>query len=376
MKINQVFLGLLPIYIYSKMADQISIFSREFYEVKQTVESLWVYNLSYATTTQEIVDYFEQLVGPIEFFAMYLDKGADFLCKAEIIFHRAEDARRALLLYDGTQFDGRQMVLKLLVDGRQIHPEQIVFPGSVNRLPVVLEERLLPDDITRDFPNDTNFDQSSCEGTDMFLPEEDKVEVESFEKSQDDPNLEKAYPPSDSSRVNDDYYCLLVSNLQYSVKGEQLLEFFEKMAGPVKSVGMYLNDKSFLCGKAVIVFRHPRDAQKALVCCNGTVLKGRRIYLKLYVNGQRLRANQIVLPESSSAEDWIYPHVPFVSLPSPNCMTEYFPDEPILGPFTMPTTKEGIDQRPIHPQGPGYPPFLPLVFVKDCVRPYVAPVFE
>ncbi|KZS01458.1 Uncharacterized protein APZ42_001879, partial [Daphnia magna] len=166
MKINQVFLGLLTIYIYSKMADQISICSREYYEVKQTVEHLWVYNLSYVTTTQEIVDYFEQLVGPIEFFAMYLDKGfdTDFLCKAQIIFHRAEDARRALLLYDGTQFDGRQMVLKLLVDGRQIHPEQIVFPGSVIRLPVVLEERLLPDDVTRDVNQSSSMNRSTMKG--------------------------------------------------------------------------------------------------------------------------------------------------------------------------------------------------------------------
>ncbi|KAI9564340.1 hypothetical protein GHT06_008078 [Daphnia sinensis] len=364
MKINQVFRGL----------HQISIFSREFYEVKQTTEYLWVYNLSYATTTQEIVNYFEELVGPIEYFAMQLDKDTDLLCKAEIIFHRAEDARRALLLYDGTQFDGRPMVLKLLVDGRQIHPEQIVFPGSVIRLPVVSEELLLPDDVTCDFSNDTNFDQSNCEGAVMFLPEEDRSDVASFEKSQGDRKLEKTYPPSDISGEND--YRLLVSNLQYSVKGEQLLEFFEKMAGPVEYVGMYLDDKGFLCGKAIIVFRHPEDAQKALVCCNGTVLKGRRIYLKLYVNGQRLHANQIVLPESSSAEDWIYPHVPFVSLPSPNCMTEYFPDDPILGPFTMPTIEESKDQRPIHPQGPGFPPFLPLVFVKDCVRPYVTPVFE
>lgn len=323
------------------MVNQTSVLSHELYEVKEAIEYLWVYNVSCATTTQEIVNYFEDLVGPIEYFNMDLDENAaDCLCKIEIVFRCANDARKALLLYDGTQFHGRHMVLKLFVDGLQIFPEQIVFPGSVIHLPTHPQE----------------------------LP------VESFGKSQYNPAPEQEYPPSDNSGQN--YTCLFVTNLNYSTNGKRLLDFFEKTVGPVESIGMYLDDNGFLCGKAQVIFRRPEDSYTAVLRCNGTLFDGRLLMVKLYVNGQRMRASQILLPESPSTDDWLRPHVPFVSLPSTDCMAEYFPEEPIVGPFTMPTMKEGADGRKIYPEGPGYPPFLPFVYVKDCIRPYVPPVLE
>ncbi len=239
-----------------------------------------------------------------------------------------------------------------------MHKDQIVIPGPVDStlLPASPETVPLIDyPISQDFQNDGNFHQSQeREVTQDFIP-----------------LYRHESPQSDS--VCEEY--LFVSNLKYSVTGKQILDYFEEWVGPVQFVSICLDDKGFLNGKAKITFRQPDDARRALLLNDETrKLNGRRMIFKLFLNGKPMRANWIFPPNNGDqlpSDNWIR-SVPFVSLPSLNSMAEYFLGDPILDTkFILPSSKLefGVD----HPQGPGIPPFLPLVFVKDCVRPYKPP---
>lgn len=342
------------------MTNQKEIVLQESIEAEKDVELVWITNLARETSDQEIVNFFEKYVGPVDCLTKHYDADGHYSCKAAIYFHQQGNARKALF-YDGTKLGGRRMYLKLFVNQKRVHKDQIVIPGSVNStlLPASPENRsyapLIDYVIYQDFQNNGQFHQSQGpEVTQDLIP------------------LCHESPQSDS--VREEY--LFVLNLQYSTTGKQILDYFEEWVGPVQSVGICLDGKGFLNGKAKITFRQPDDARRALMLNYGTrKLNGRRMIFKHVVNGELMRANWIFSlnnPDELQSDNWIR-SVPFVSLPSLNSMAEYFPGDPILDTTFISPNSNTLEFGIEHPQGPGIPPFLPLVFVKDCVRPYYKP---
>lgn len=64
---------------------------------------------------------------------------------------------------------------------------------------------------------------------------------------------------------------LVVGRLNLSLNGNDIVELFEKLAGPVKSVVLYRNDVTgAFTGKAAIVFHDPEAARKAFLARDAT----------------------------------------------------------------------------------------------------------
>ncbi|KAK4011793.1 hypothetical protein OUZ56_020906 [Daphnia magna] len=99
------------------------------YEVKAEPqdEYLHVSNVPFSVPSEEVVAYFQKLAGPVKFFSMHLNEDGVYSGKASIIFCRPDDARKALLLYDGTPLEGRKLKLKLFVDGEAVHPNHVTL---------------------------------------------------------------------------------------------------------------------------------------------------------------------------------------------------------------------------------------------------------
>jgi RNA recognition motif-containing protein len=325
------------------MTNQKEIVLQESIEAVKDVELVWITNLTRETSDQEIVNFFEKFVGPVDCLTKHHNADGHYMCKAAIYFHQPDHARKALF-YDGTKLGGRRMNLKLFVNQKRVYKDQIVIPGPVystllpTSKPTSLENRsyapLTDYVIYQDFQNNGQFHQSQePEVTQDFIP--------------------LSHESSQSDSVREEY--LFVSNLQYSTTGKQILDYFEEWVGPVQSVGICLDDKGFLNGKAKITFRQPDDARRALVLNYGTrKLNGRSMIFKHIVNGKPMRAN------------WIFSLL--------NSMAEYFPGDPILDTTFISPSSSKLEFGIEHPQGPGIPPFLPLVFAIDCVRPYKPPV--
>ncbi|KAK4021685.1 hypothetical protein OUZ56_003595 [Daphnia magna] len=99
------------------------------YEVKAEPkdEYLHVSNVPFSVPREEVVAYFQKLAGPVKFFSMHLNEDGVYSGKASIIFCRPDDARKALLLFDGTPLDGRKLKLKLFVDGERVYPNHVTL---------------------------------------------------------------------------------------------------------------------------------------------------------------------------------------------------------------------------------------------------------
>lgn len=347
------------------MTNQKEIVLQESIEAVKDVEIVWITNLARETSGQEIVNFFEKYVGPVDCLTKHHNADGQYLCKAAIYFHQPDHARKALF-YDGTKLGGRRMNLKLFVNQKRVYKDQIVIPGPVystllpTSKPTSLENRsyapLTDYVIYQDFQNNGQFHQSQePQATQDFIP--------------------LSHESSQSDSVREEY--LFVSNLQYSTTGKQILDYFEEWVGPVQSVGVCLDDKGFYNGKAKITFRQSDDARRALMLNYGKrKLNGRSMVFKHYVNGKPMRANWIFSlnnPDELQSDNWIR-SVPFVSLPSLNSMAEYFPGDPILDTTFISPSSSKLEFGIEHPKGPGIPPFLPLVFAIDCVRPYKPPV--
>ncbi|KAK4015181.1 hypothetical protein OUZ56_030168 [Daphnia magna] len=124
---------------------------------------------------------------------------------------------------------------------------------------------------------------------------------------------------------------LHVSNVPFSVPSEEVVAYFQKLAGPVKFFSMHLNEDGVYSGKASIIFCRPDDARKALLLYDETPLYGRKLKLKLFVDGERVYPNHVPLPELPGIfkVDWVNPPARnMVVLPSVNSMTEFMAEYP------------------------------------------------
>ena len=262
------------------MENQTTIRLQKLFESDNGVELLWISNLLRKTPVQEIVGFFEKHVGPVECFTEHYNANGGYSCKAGIYFRQPRNARKALF-YDGTMLGGRRMNLKLFVNQERIYKDQIVIPGQVSS--ENLSHVPLINYIFQDFHNDGDLLQSSS--GEQTWSQKTVTPLKSLEVAQDFIPQYYESPQSDSVYV-------LVSNLQYSVSGKQIFDLFEHLVGPVQSVGVYLDDKGFLIGKAKIIFHRPDDARKAAVLSDKKLnLNGRKMILQLFVNGKPMCAN-------------------------------------------------------------------------------------
>ncbi|KAK4009854.1 hypothetical protein OUZ56_018999 [Daphnia magna] len=92
-------------------------------------EYLHVSNIPYSVSSEEVVAFLEELAGPVKFFSMHLNENGSYSGKASVIFERHTDARKALLLYDGKQIDGRKLKMKLFVNGERLYPNHVTLPN-------------------------------------------------------------------------------------------------------------------------------------------------------------------------------------------------------------------------------------------------------
>ncbi|KKZ05311.1 hypothetical protein YC68_23750, partial [Vibrio parahaemolyticus] len=86
-----------------------------------------------------------------------------------------------------------------------------------------------------------------------------------------------------------------------------------------------LNENGSYSGKASVIFERHTDARKALLLYDGKQIDGRKLKMKLFVNGERLYPNHVTLPNPPGTfkVDWVNPPpTNMVVLPSVKCMME------------------------------------------------------
>jgi RNA recognition motif-containing protein len=212
--------------------------------IQQGEEHLIVSNLPYSMIGDEIIKFFQAAVGPVKSVGLFADENFCYSGKARIAFCNPADARRALLMLNDTFLYGRRMKIKLFVNDRRV------------------------------FPNELHL-------------------VEQFQPSEFRPNVVENHPqlpvfPAPAGAIQPGEEHLLVSNLPYSMIGDDVIKFFQATVGPVKSVGLFADKDFCYTGKARIAFCNPGDALKAMQMLNETFLNGRRMKIKLFVNDCRV----------------------------------------------------------------------------------------
>ncbi|KAI9557164.1 hypothetical protein GHT06_016971 [Daphnia sinensis] len=134
----------------------------------------------------------------------------------------------------------------------------------------------------------------------------------------------RPFVPQLSYEVKAEY--LHVSNIPFSVPSEEVVAYFEQLAGPVKFFSMDLNEHRVYSGKASVIFCRPDNARKAFLLFDGLPIGGRKLKLKLFVDGERLYPNHVTLPELPdmyNVDCFNLSSRNMVVLPSVNSITEF-----------------------------------------------------
>ncbi|EFX80264.1 hypothetical protein DAPPUDRAFT_318830 [Daphnia pulex] len=96
------------------------------------LEYIHLSNLPYSATGEQIVAFFENLVGPVYFFSMFLDENGLYTGKASLLFRNPGDASRAMFFCRyGISIQGRRIRMKLFSNGLQLHPGDFVLPSDL-----------------------------------------------------------------------------------------------------------------------------------------------------------------------------------------------------------------------------------------------------
>jgi hypothetical protein len=96
------------------------------------VEYIRISNLPYIAPGEKIVAFFENLIGPVRYFSMFLDENGMYTGKASLLFCNTGDAFKAMsLCRTGLQIQGRRIRMKLFGDGLELHPGQFILPSDL-----------------------------------------------------------------------------------------------------------------------------------------------------------------------------------------------------------------------------------------------------
>ena len=92
----------------------------------EETEFLLLSNLSYSMSAHTVVSYFENMVGPVKWFSIFLDEDGVFRGKARVLFWNPADASRALLLCQNMVIGEHRMKIKLIVNGQRLYPDDVL----------------------------------------------------------------------------------------------------------------------------------------------------------------------------------------------------------------------------------------------------------
>jgi hypothetical protein len=96
------------------------------YVKPEETEFLLLSNFSYSMSAHTIVSYFENMVGPVKWFSIFLDEDGVFRGKARVLFWNPADASRALLLCQHMVIGEQRMKIKLIVNGQRLYPDDVL----------------------------------------------------------------------------------------------------------------------------------------------------------------------------------------------------------------------------------------------------------
>jgi hypothetical protein len=100
---------------------------------EHNLEYVHLYDLPYSATGEQIVSFFESLVGPVYSLSMVLDENRLYTGEALLLFRNAGDASRAMFFFRyGCTIQGRRikMKLKFAANGLQLHPCDLASDGK------------------------------------------------------------------------------------------------------------------------------------------------------------------------------------------------------------------------------------------------------
>jgi hypothetical protein len=113
-----------------EIAQESSAHSHQMYE--HNFEYIHLSNLPYLATGEQIVAFFENLVGPVYSLSMFLDENGLYTGKASLLFRNPGDTSRAMFFCRyGISIQGRRIRMKLFSNGLQLHPGDFVLPSDL-----------------------------------------------------------------------------------------------------------------------------------------------------------------------------------------------------------------------------------------------------
>jgi hypothetical protein len=114
----------------SEIEKESSLYSQQMNE--HYVEYIRISNLPYTAPGETIVAFFENLIGPVRYFSMFLDENGMYTGKASLIFSNSGDAFKAMSRCRlGLQIQGRRIRMKLFGDGLELHPGDFILPSDL-----------------------------------------------------------------------------------------------------------------------------------------------------------------------------------------------------------------------------------------------------
>jgi hypothetical protein len=114
----------------SEIEKESSLYSQQMNE--HYVEYIRISNLPYTAPGEKIVAFFENLIGPVRYFSMFLDENGMYTGKASLIFSNSGDAFKAMSRCRlGLQIQGRRIRMKLFGDGLELHPGDFILPSDL-----------------------------------------------------------------------------------------------------------------------------------------------------------------------------------------------------------------------------------------------------
>ena len=234
-------------------------------------------------TEKDVIQFFQEKIGLVRTFDSMFNNGT---VRTKITFTNPTDARKALLVLDGTPLLGNQMTIKLYIGDHLIEREQVPswYINTLNAPPI----------------------------------------------------LQAASPSPPNEK------CVFVVNLPYGTTVAEIKTLFEEL-GPVESVELKLDDHGFYKGQAKVVFRDSSHARKALDY-NNSIFHGRTIRVRPYTERKKLqpainKGTELPSPQGQERIEAYYnlPHAQYIS----QYAIEYFQEK--IGPVSVFESKALID---------------------------------
>jgi len=216
----------------------------------EQISRIFVGNLSYSTTWQGLKDHFKE-AGTVEFASVLENPNKTSKGCGMVNFATHEEAVKAVALLNDSTLDGRQITVKLDVDGR--FKERPPPKGAVQTMP-------------------------------------------------DDESLFYSMPPEQICRV-------FVGNLSYDTNWQALKDHFAQ-AGEIEFASVLLNPDRTSKGCGMVNFRSHEDATRAVDLLNNSFLDGRQVTVKLDIDGRFKErpppgARPRVFQRPRSSESWV-----------------------------------------------------------------------